>query len=333
MMRWFRAQQLATLEPIDAHTHIFHASPSFHAALERVHIRALNILYVDDTNPYLRDMNLRRKDVLDVVGSSGGRVRFCATFDPFGIANPDFERNTIHDIDQDFARGAVAVKVWKNLGMELRDGAGQYILPDDPRLQPIYEEIAARNKTLIVHSADPDVAWGLEGPGRRYYASNPQWDMSKQTHSPLKRAILDSRDHLVAMNPSLRVIGAHLGSMELQLDDLARCLDKYPNFAVDTAARVPQLATQSREMVREFILRYQDRILYGTDLNVFPQRSDEAAAAAWEGRYEREYRYFATADTVEYDGVKSTGLDLPRSVLKKIYHDNAVHWIPGIDAK
>ena len=150
-----------------------------------------------------------------------------------------------------------------------------------------------------------------------------------------KRMSSEARDHVLAMNPDLRIIGAHLGSMEGHLDDLAIRLDRYPNFAVDTAARVRRLTMQPRDKVRAFILKYQDRILYGTDLSFGPEtrHTDAATALAWEDEYRLDWRYFATGDTFDYRGQKAEGLNLPRSVLKKLYHDNAVRWIPGIDAK
>ena len=96
-------------------------------------------------------------------------------------------------------------------------------------------------KTLIVHAADPDAAWTakyLTPASAMCYADNPEWDMSKRPDAPRKSDILDGRDHVIAINPDLRVTGAHLGSMEAQLDELGERLGRYPNFAVDTAARV-----------------------------------------------------------------------------------------------
>lgn len=133
------------------------------------------------------------------------------------------------------------------------------------------------------------------------------------------------------MNPDLRVVGAHLGSMEDHLDQVEARLRLYPNFAVDTAARVQSLVIQPREKAQAFLVKYQDRILYGTDLGFYPGRGDQAAAQDWENQYALDWRYFATDDSFEYHGHKVEGLNLPRSVLKKLYHDNAVHWIPGID--
>jgi predicted TIM-barrel fold metal-dependent hydrolase len=116
------------------------------------------------------------------------------------------------------------------------------------------------------------------------------------------------------------------------LDDFAARLDTYPNFVVDTAGRVRRLTFQPRDKVLAFILKYQDRILYGTDLHFSSGTTDSAAAESWENQYALDWRYFATDDTFEYLGSKVEGLNLPRPVLKKLYHDNAVRWIPGIDA-
>ncbi|HTF72291.1 MAG TPA: amidohydrolase family protein, partial [Edaphobacter sp.] len=101
-----------------------------------------------------------------------------------------------------------------------------------------------------------------------YYAKQPEWDMSKIAGAPTKSAVLASRDHLLAENPKLRVVGAHFGSMESDVDLIAQQLDRYPNFAVDTAARVPHLTIQPRDKVRAFLIKYQDRVLYGTDIGV-----------------------------------------------------------------
>ena len=88
--------------------------------------------------------------------------------------------------------------------MEIKNSSGEYVHFDDSVFQPIYQDIAARNKTLIIHAADPDAAWTAKYPtsaGAKYYADNPEWDMSKKPDAPPKSAILDARDRLVATNP------------------------------------------------------------------------------------------------------------------------------------
>jgi hypothetical protein len=328
------SEQLAaftSLEPIDVHTHVFQNNADLVRMLQRLHIHVLDILYVDNTNPYFKAIEPERTDARSFVASSMGTAQLCTSFEPF-FNQRNFSRKTFAGLNQDFATGAVAVKVWKNIGMEIVDTDGKYVMPDDLILEPIYKDIAAHQKTLIIHAAEPDEAWGLRPPGSstKYYEANPQWDMSKKPSAPQKEVILKARDRVLAMNPNLRVVGAHFGSMEDHLDQVADHLDQYPNFAVDTAARVPRLVFQPRDRVREFILKYQDRILYGTDLHLYAGTSDPGAIESWERQYARDWRYFATDDKFEYLGHKVEGLNLPHSVLKKLYHDNAVRWIPGI---
>src|SRR5450432_3342812 len=327
-----RLAEFTSLEPIDAHTHIFQTDPAFVAMLERLHVHVLDILYVDDTDAYQASLQLEKQDALKFVASSMGHATLCTTFDPFKFKAASFSKEAIEALNQDFAQGAVGVKIWKNIGMEIKTGSGQYLMPDDPVFELIYKDIAAHHETLITHSAAVDAAWQSQeanSPNVKYFAEKPQWDMSR-AGSPEKKAILDARDHMLAMNPDLRGVGAHFGSMTEHLDDLAARLDLYPNFAVDTAARVQQLVVQPRDKVLAFVLKYQDRILYGTDLRL--ESGTGQTTSKWESEYALDWRYFATDDTFQYHGHAVEGLNLPRPVLKKLYHDNAVRWIPGIDA-
>jgi predicted TIM-barrel fold metal-dependent hydrolase len=126
-------------------------------------------------------------------------------------------------------------------------------------------------------------------------------------------------------------VGAHLGSMEVDVDQIARRFDKHPNFAVDTAARVDYLMMQKPDKVRAFLIKYQDRVVYGTDNVLYPSDKTEDVLKEWAARYERDWRYFSGAADVKFDEGTTKGLHLPRDVLRKLYHDNAVKWIPGID--
>jgi len=149
---------------------------------------------------------------------------------------------------------------------------------------------------------------------------------------PRKEVILAARDHLLAENPKLRVVGAHLGSMETDVDDIAKRFDRYPNFAVDTAARMEYLMIQPREKVRNFLIKYHTRVLYGTDLEFLPDESVADALKDWQETYARDWKFLATNETFPYRGRQIQGLNLPEPVLREIFHENAVRWIPGIDS-
>lgn len=323
----------AEMNPIDAHVHLYKDDPAFGALLERLKLRILDICLIDDRDPYFKAIEPQRGDVQRVVHSTLGRAVLCTTFSPYDFEEPGFSERATRQLNQDFADGAVAVKIYKTIGMEIKTQAGKYLMPDDPAFNPVYEDIAAHHRTVVAHLAEPDSCWEPPNPASpdyEYYEQHPQEYAYAHPEWPSKAAILAARDHVLAEHPKLRVVGAHLGSMEADLNEMAQRFDRYPNFAVDTAARVPYFILQPREKVRAFLIKYQDRILYATDLVVMPQDNTEKALQEWTSTYERDWKFFATDQTVEYQGHNARGLRLPESVLRKLYRDNAIRWIPGI---
>ena len=326
----------SALAPIDAHVHLYKDDPAFGAFLKHLNLRVLDIIVIDDRDPFGKGLEPQRSDVLKVVHVTASRALFCTTFDPYDFEDPGFAQRTIRQLDADFAGGAIAVKIYKVMGMEMKSKAGKYAMPDDPAFEPIYQYIAAHNRTVVAHIAEPDSCWqppNTASPDYAYYQQHPEEYAYLHPEWPSKAAILAARDHFLAENFKLRVVGAHLGSMETDVDEIARRFDRYPNFAVDTAARVEYLMIQPRDKVRAFLIKYQNRVLYGTDLVVMPKDDTEKALAEWNDTYARDWKFFATNKTVEVKGRKVQGLRLPEPVLRKLYHDNAVRWFPGVVAE
>jgi predicted TIM-barrel fold metal-dependent hydrolase len=325
-------QAFAAVEPIDTHVHAFKTDPEISDLLTHLQLNVLDICVADNHRIYgqLETQIARAKAFIQ---ASQNHARLCVTFDPFGFGQKDFARKTTAQLRREFAHGAVAVKIWKNIGMELITPDGKYVMPDDPAFEPIYQAIAKDDKTLVAHVAEPSSCWqppNPDSPDYDYYKENPQWYMYLHPDHPRKEVILAARDHLLAENPKLRVVGAHLGSMETDVDEIVKRFDRYPNFAVDTAARMEYLMIQPREKVRNFLIKYQTRVLYGTDLEFL---SDESAADAlkdWQETYARDWKFLATNETFQYNGRQVEGLGLPETVLRRIYHDNAVQWFPGM---
>jgi len=331
-----RAADLAsfsTLAPIDAHVHVYKDDPAFGAFLKRLNLRVLDICVIDDRDPFAKRLEPQRSDVLKVVRITGGRAVFCTTFSPYEFEEPGFAQRTIEQLDADFANGAIAVKIYKVMGMEIKSRAGKYVMPDDPAFEPIYQDIAAHHRAVVAHIAEPNSCWQPPNPASPdydYYHQHPEEYAYAHPEWPSKAAILAARDHVVAENPTLRLIGAHLGSMEADVNQMAERFDRSPNFAVEMGGRAPYFMRQPRDKVRAFLTKYQDRILYGTDLSVTPKDDTEKALAEWNDTYVRDWKFFATDQPVEFMGQTYQGLALPRPVLRKISHDNAVHWLPGI---
>jgi hypothetical protein len=321
------------LNPIDAHAHVFKQDAAFSALLKRLHLGILNICVIDDRDPDYKGLEPQRSQVLSVARDSSGRAVFCTTFSPYDFEEPGFSQRVISQLNEDFSKGAVAVKIYKTIGMEIKTKAGKYLMADDPVFDSVFQDIAAHNRTVVAHLAEPDSCWeapNAASPDYDYYKKNPGEYAYLHREWPSKAAILAARDRMLARNPKLRVVGAHLGSMEIDVNEIAKRFDRYPNFAVDTAARVPYFMLQPREKVRTFLIKYQDRVLYGTDLLFMPKDNTAKALKEWEDTYARDWKYFATSQTVQYAGRNVQGLALPEPVLRKFFHDNAVRWLPGI---
>jgi predicted TIM-barrel fold metal-dependent hydrolase len=325
-------QGFAAVDPVDVHVHAFKSDPQFADLLARLHLHVLDICVADRHGIY-GDLPTETARAKSFVQGSRNHARLCVTFSPFEFQQKDFAQNTIKQVRKEFADGAIAVKIWKNIGMEITTPDGRYVMPDDPVFEPIYQAIAAENKTLIAHVAEPSSCWqppNPESPDYEYYKENPQWYMYLHPDHPRKEVILAARDHLLAENPKLRVVGAHLGSMETDVDEIAKRFDRYPNFAVDTAARMEYLMIQPREKVRSFLIKYSDRVLYGTDLEFLGDESTAEALKEWRETYARDWKFLATDQVLQYRGHSIEGLNLPPAVVRRIFHDNAVQWIPGV---
>ncbi|HUX58565.1 MAG TPA: amidohydrolase family protein [Bacteroidales bacterium] len=142
---------------------------------------------------------------------------------------------------------------------------------------------------------------------------------------------INARDHLLELHPDLTFIGCHLGSLEWNVDELAKRLDKFPNMAVDMSARICHLQYQSaqdRKRVRNFCIKYQDRLLYGTDVGYSGGSNPEGFKKRTHEVWLDDWKYFTSKDEMTSDLFrgKFEGLQLPKEVVNKIYYDNAVKW-------
>lgn len=330
-----RAADDVPFERFDAHVHIHRDAPALVDAMKASGWRGLDIVVSPASGPgEASDLEEKLRATAKVARDSGGVLAWASTFDARGFEEPGFADRTVARLRRSFDDGAVGVKVWKNVGMAIKGKSGAYLLPDDPALLPVYEAIQAADRTLIAHLAEPDGAWlplDAKNPELRYYSANPRWHMHGKPGAPVKADILDARDRLLARYPKLRVVGCHLGSDEDDLTRLAKRLDAHPNFAVDTAARVRYFAAGDRDRVREFLTKYQDRVLYATD---FGLRDGDPAAAGRSMRatHDRDRAFFSGGDAMEYDGRPTRGLALPGGVLRKIFRENALRWFPGLRA-
>ena len=179
-----------------------------------------------------------------------GRVAYAATFSVESFQTPGWGGATREQIQAALAEGAVGVKIWKNIGMELRNPDGSYVMPDDARLEPIIAELERDHAVLLGHQAEPLNCWlpyakMTVRSDRDYFREHPQYYMYQHPQMPSHDAILAARDRLLSAHPALRFDAVHLASLEWDVDRVAAFLDRFPNASVDVAARMVHLQYQA----------------------------------------------------------------------------------------
>ncbi|HMN27711.1 MAG TPA: amidohydrolase family protein [Caldilineaceae bacterium] len=320
---------------IDAHIHYGDDAPALLALLAEYDLKLVNICVAEDAHGAWRG---QADNYHQLAQSYPERFAWVTSFDLPRFGDPHYLDQTVADLQADFAKGAIGCKVWKNIGMEGRCPDRAFLLPDDPLLDPIYETVAASGKTLLTHIAEPLACWqplNEQNPHYGYYSRNPQWHMYGRNDFPAHEALMAARDRVLAKHPQLRMVGAHLASLEYDVGVLAARLDRYPNLAVDISARLVDLANQDSAKVRDFFIRYQERILFGTDVvmrtrpSALPPAEHDAAIAALRATYELHIAYLAGDQPLAVRGFATTGLNLPAAVLERIYRQNVQEWYPG----
>ena len=276
-----------------------------------------------------------------------GRIAYVTAFSLENFSSNQWAEETISQLEESFSKGAIGVKVWKNIGMELRDQEGNLVMIDDPRFDPVLDYIQREGRTLIGHIGEPKNTWlpldemTVQGD-RDYFRDNPQYHMYNLPDYPSYEEQIAARDRMLEKNPDLKFVGAHLGSLEYSVEELAKRLDKYPNMAVDMAERISHLqhqAVSDWQGVHDFLVKYQDRLIYGTDLRTgasdIVSKGLEEAGEIRNHAHEvwlRHWKFFTTNDTMEVPKVTGSfkGMKLPKEVVDKIYRKNAEKWFPAL---
>jgi hypothetical protein len=334
--RYYSLSDFDHVEKIDAHVHLHGRADGFMAQAIQDHVRILTINVDYPDFPALPE---QRRDAVSLKGRYPGRVAFAAAFSVANFQSPGWAQGALEQVDSALKEGAVGVKIWKNIGMSLQDPDGRYVMLDDPRFAPVFSRLERDHVVLLGHQAEPLNCWlpfdeMTVSSDRDYFREHPQYYMYQHPEMPSHDAILAARDRLLKAHPALRFDAVHLASLEWDVDKVADFLDWYPNANVDLAARLVHLEYQAAThpaKVRQFLIRYQDRILYGSDDAYGPQDSDPKAVAEVHAGWVADWRFLATSDLQHSPDFAPafTGMHLPREVIDKIYRRNAGSMFKG----
>lgn len=270
------------------------------------------------TQEYLAGMARR------IEGEAPGRIVLFTNVSFKEIGKPGWSEEAVRQLEEDVKNGAVGLKIYKSLGMGIKDTDGNRVPVDDPRIDPVWAKCAELRIPVLIHSADPKSFWEpmdeknerwLElklHPGRDRGAGDPSWEQ-----------IIAEQHRVFAKHPKTTFINAHMGWMANDLAALGKHLDTFPNVNVGICAVIAELGRQPR-MAAAFFETYQDRILFAKDAY----------------NPEEYYTYFRVLETQDeyfpyykkYHAFWSMyGIGLPDEILKKVYYKNALRIIPGID--
>ncbi|PZX57916.1 amidohydrolase family protein [Algoriphagus chordae] len=254
-----------------------------------------------------------------------GRFMVFTNLNFAGFGDKDWTRLAVKELVEDVAAGASGLKIYKSLGLNVNDVAGNRVPVNHPDLDAVWAKAGELGIPVIIHSADPAQFW------QPMDANNERW-LELKTHPRRKRGaddpapfeqIMAEQHDVFAKHPETTFINAHMGWMANDLDEASAHLEKYPNVNFGIGAVIAEFGRQPRR-AKEFFEKYQDRVLFGKDA------------------YNKEeyYTYFRVLETEDeyfpyykkYHAFWAMyGLGLSDEVLKKLYYKNALRIVPGMD--
>ncbi len=327
---------------IDAHNHLFADMPAeeMTRVMDAVGVRIFlnvtgNCALPFDANGY----TIRRRDLNEYgtgwMSKQPGRFAALtmaefARWDEFTLdLDGGFADQCIAALEGDMRKGALGLKITKELGLRFHTPDGKMIAVDDPRLAPVWKRAGDLGIPVLIHTSDP-VGFFLPADERNEHLPTlrkyPGWSFHGSHYS--KWELLDQRTRMMAAHPGTTFICAHVANNPEDLDWVSALMEKHPNVCIDFSARMDELGRQPYS-ARDFFLRFQDRILFGSDMPISPEM------------YRAYFRFLESRDEYfdypgyvgESDNVtrwKIYGLSLPDEVLEKIYNKNALRIIPGL---
>ncbi len=330
---YYTPNDFAQVRKIDTHMHL-NAAHTALADLAKEDNFFLVTVCVDV--PDYPSVKEQQRLALDQINKNPDAVKFLTAFTLEDIDSSGWADKTINTLKQSFEAGALGIKLWKNIGMAYRNTDSTFIMVDDPRLDPVINYVIQQDKTVMAHIGEPKNCWlPLEemtvNNDRNYFKNHPEYHMYLHPEYPTYEDQINARDRFLERHPDMRFVGAHLGSLEWDVDELARRLDKFPNMAVDLAARIPHLqyqTIQDREKIRNFFIRYQHRLIYASDSEMDAESDVEKVKKQVHEKWVADWKYFVTDEAMtapEVNGIFN-GLKLPKEVIDNIFHENAIRW-------
>lgn len=266
-----------------------------------------------------------RKSLENIQENAPKRFGLFLNIDFEAIDDTDFALTQVALIDSAAAAGVMGLKVYKSLGLSSRDSNGTRIAVNDPRLDPIWKACGDNDIPVLIHSGEPASFWH---PKDKF---NERWLELRQKPrryrdpevNPSFEEVLAEQHAIFRKHPNTTFINAHLGWMGNDLDRLSTHLDTYSNVMTEIGAVLAELGRQPKR-ARQFFVEYQDRILFGKDSYKVSEYYIYFRVLETDDEYFNYYRK-------RHAHWKMYGLNLPDSILQKLYYKNALELFPTIE--
>jgi hypothetical protein len=272
----------------------------------------------------LMDLNLS-KSLKNVKENFPSRFGIFVNLDLKKIDDKDFTSNSVKILQNAVKDGAIGLKIYKDLGLTLKDSKGVRVKVDDKRLSPIWNACGELNIPVLIHSGEPSPFFD---PIDKY---NERWLHARQKPNSFRPSnrypsfdtVMKEQYNMFKNHSNTTFINAHMGWMANDLDKLEKHLDSLPNVYTEIGAVIGELGRQPRR-ARQFFIDYQDRIMFGKDTYKKSEFDVYFRVLETNDEYFDYYR--------KRHGLwKMYGLNLPDEVLKKLYFKNALKLFPSID--
>lgn len=267
-----------------------------------------------------------------------GAIRSYCNLSFGGVENAAFHDYAIRTLNQCKEQGGVGLKIFKSLGLGAELSDGSLLRVDDPRLDVVFETAGELELPVLIHAGDPQAFFRPPTRDNERYEelrAHPSWSFHGDEW-PSWEEVFAQYEARVARHPNTIFLGAHFGNAPEEPQRVARMLERYPNLYIETGARIPEIGRHDPAPMREMFIRFRERILFGTDIQMGSESWILGSAGAQPDPpsripffYASHWRYFETAErrfehpTPIQGEWTIDGIDLPREVLEDLYHRNA----------
>ena len=244
------------------------------------------------------------------------RFELWCGFDYTGHDQPGFGPAAVAELDRCFRKGAKGIGEEGDKGLGMGFGRVKGLHFDDARMAPLLERCGELGMPVSVHVADPIWMYQKMDETNDGMMNAVEWRLDDKPGIVDHAGMIDVLERAVHRHPRTTFIAVHFANLDYDLARLGELLDRLPNLYADISARYAETAVIPR-FAAQFITRYQDRLVYGTDMGRDPEM------------YRLTFRILETLDEhfyaprFEYHWSYS-GFGLDETVLKKLYQANAL---------